>query len=107
MIKIEDILRCFDSDKVLYSGHARSEMRRDAFGSIADQEAYESICNGEIIKSYPDDTPYPSVLIFGATANNRPLHTVCAYNRADDQVIVVTVYHPDPDLWDNYRRRKR
>lgn len=82
-------------------------MRCDGFGSITDQEVYESIGNGEVIKSYTDDTPYPSVLIFGATVNNRPLHTVCAYDRADAQVIVVTVYQPDPGLWEDYRRRKR
>ena len=64
-------------------------MRREEFGSITDQEVYESICNGEIIKSYSDDTPYPSILIFGSTTNDRPLHTVCAYNPEDGQVIVV------------------
>jgi hypothetical protein len=82
-------------------------MRLDEFGTITDQEVYEAVCNGEIIKSYFDDTPYPSILIFGTTDNDRPLHTVCAYNQAEDQVIVVTVYHPDPDLWEDYRRRKR
>jgi len=82
-------------------------MRCDEFGSISDQEVYESICHGDIIKSYLDDTPYPSVLIFGTTTNNRPLHMVCAYNHTDDQVIVITVYQPDPDLWVDYRRRKR
>lgn len=103
----ETIRRCFDSDRVLYSGHARREMREDEFGSITDQEVYEAICTGEVIETYPDDTPYPSVLIFGTTVTNRPLHAVCAYDSEGDQAVIVTVYQPDPDRWEDYRRRKR
>ncbi len=42
----------------------------------------------------------------GTTAIGRPLHTVCAYNSEDDQAVVVTVYQPAPDRWEDYRRRK-
>jgi hypothetical protein len=101
------IRRCFDEDRVLYSGHARREMQEEEFGSITDQEVYEAICRSEIIETYPDDTPYPSVLIFGMTDANRPLHVVCAYDTGDDRVVVVTVYQPDPDRWEDNRRRKR
>lgn len=90
----EIIRQCFDSDRALYSGHARREMQEEEFGPISDQEVYEAICNGEVIETYPNDTPYPSVLIFGMTANNRPLHTVCAYDREDDRVVIVTIYQP-------------
>lgn len=82
-------------------------MRAEEFGPITDQEVYEAICTGEVIETYPDDTPYPCVLIFGTTGANRPLHAVCAYNGEDDQAVIVTVYHPDPDQWEDYRRRKR
>jgi hypothetical protein len=54
-------------------------MQEEEFGSITDQEVYEAICRSEVIETYPDDTPYPSVLIFGMTDANRPLHVVCAY----------------------------
>jgi hypothetical protein len=101
------IRRCFDEDRVLYSGHARREMQEEEFGSITDQEVYEAICRSEVIETYPDDTPYPSVLIFGMTDANRPLHVVCAYDKGDDRVVVVTVYQPDPDRWEDNRRRKR
>ena len=103
----ETIRRCFDSNKVFYSGHARREMQEERFGPITDQEVYEAICSGEVIEAYPDDTPYPSVLIFGTTGANRPLHAVCAYSSEDDQVVIVTVYQPDPNRWEDYRRRKR
>ena len=103
----ETIRLCFDSDRVLYSGHAKREMRAEEFGPISDQEVYEAACNGEVIEEYPDDAPYPSVLIFGTTSSNRPLHSICAYNNEDSQVVVVTVYQPDPNRWEDYRRRAR
>jgi len=103
----EIIQRCFDADRVLYSGHARREMQAEEFGSVTDQGVYEAICRGEVIETYPDDTPYSSVLIFGMTDTNRPLHVVCAYDKVDNRVVVVTVYQPDPDRWEDNRRRKR
>jgi hypothetical protein len=45
-------------------------MRQEEFGPITDQELYEAICTGEVIETYPDDTPYPSVLLFGTTHVN-------------------------------------
>jgi hypothetical protein len=80
-------------------------MRAEEFGSISDQEIYEAVCNGEVIEEYPDDAPYPSVLIFGTTSNSRPLHAVCAYNNEDSEAVIVTVYQPDPNRWEDYRRR--
>ncbi len=103
---IENIRRCFESDSVLYTYHARFEMKNEEFGQIKEHEVYEAICTGEVIEEYPDDIPYPSLLIFGSTRNNRPLHAVCAYNIDQDLVIIITVYQPDPFLWQNYRRRK-
>lgn len=102
---IDVISQCFDSDKVLYSYHARKEMFAEEFGIITDREVYEALCRGEIIESYPDDKPYPSVLIFGTTNGKRPLHVVCAYNAEDIHLIIITVYQPSPDKWDDYRRR--
>ena len=62
---------------------------------------------GEVIESYPDDEPYPSRLVLG-WIRQRPLHIVAAYHAAEDETIVITVYEPDPALWDEtFRRRRR
>ena len=46
-------------------------------------------------------------LTFRAHALKRPLHEVAAYNEADNETIVVTVYEPDTAAWDaNFRRKK-
>lgn len=103
---MQKILECFESDLVLYSRHAKFEMEHEEFGRIFEKEVYEAICSGEVIEEYPEDKPYPSVLIYGRTTENRPLHMVCAYSQTENLVIVVTVYHPDPKLWIDYKRRK-
>jgi hypothetical protein len=88
---IQKIRECFESDSVVYSRHAKLEMEKEEFGRIFEKEVYEAICSGEVIEEYSDDKPYPSVLIYGRTAENRPLHTVCAYDKVENLVIVVTV----------------
>lgn len=103
---VQTIKGCFDADSVLYTSHARREMKQEPFGEISEQEVYEAISTGEVIEEYPDDTPYPSALLFGTTEADRPLHIVCAYDAEGDRAIIVTVYHPDPQRWYDYRRRK-
>lgn len=107
MSKISDIQRCFQNDRIYYTGYAKFEMENEEFGLITDKEVFECIQAGQILESYSDDKPYPSFLIFGHTSNNRPLHRVCAYCQEDDLAIVVTVYHPDPELWIDYKIRRK
>ena len=82
-------------------------MRTEEFGRIKEQEAFEAIMSGEIIEEYGNDKPYPSMLIYGRAQSKRPLHIVCAYSEEDALAIVITAYQPDPQLWIDYRRRKR
>lgn len=104
---VEAIKSCFDADSVLYTTHARREMKEERFGEIREEEVHEAISCGEVIEEYPDDAPYRSALLYGLTQTNRPLHVVCAYNEKEKQAIIITVYHPDPQQWDDYRRRKK
>lgn len=104
-MEIELIIACFRRDRVLYSKHAVFEMENEQFGKIIDLEVEEAVFSGEIIEEYPDDKPYPTVLIFGKTKKNRPIHLVCAYNKEDEGIILITVYHPDPSKWINYKKR--
>lgn len=74
---------------------------------ISDAAVREAVENGEIIEDYPDDTPYPSQLIL-AWVSARPLHVVVARNTDADETIVITVYEPDPEQWDEeFKRRKK
>jgi hypothetical protein len=82
-------------------------MAADEFGPIPDQEVYEASLVCAIIEEYRDDRPYPSVLVLGRTQQNRALHVVCAYAPDEDQLIVITVYEPDPNRWDQEFRQRR
>ncbi|HLV01047.1 MAG TPA: DUF4258 domain-containing protein [Acidobacteriota bacterium] len=103
----ETIARCFEEERVVYSRHARMEMRHEEFGAIRDQEVYEATQTCEVVETYPEDQPYPSVLVIGMSANQRPVHVVCAYDNEEDCIIVITVYQPDPGRWDQAFRRRR
>jgi hypothetical protein len=73
---------------------------------IAEADVHKVLAEGEEIAEYPDDKPYPSRLLLG-WSGRRPLHVVAAYNAEEDETIVVTVYEPDPALWEDGFRRRR
>jgi hypothetical protein len=74
--------------------------------SITRDDVRYVIEQGEIIREYPDDTPYPSRLMLG-WRSGRPLHVVAADNTADNETIIITAYEPKPDQWSaDFRTRK-
>jgi hypothetical protein len=75
--------------------------------NVAVDDVNATIENGEIIASYPDDSPYPSDLMLGVDRFNRPLHVVLAYNKETRTAYVVTAYVPDPKLWTEDLKRRR
>jgi len=97
---------CFATSRVLYTRHARNEMRLEEFGPIYEQEVFEAVQSGKVIEDYPDDEPYPSMLVYGRTTTGRAIHVVCAYADEDDLAIVITVYEPDPARWLDFERRR-
>jgi hypothetical protein len=83
-------------------------MESESFGLIRVDEVLEALDGGEIIEEYPDDQPYPSCLILGRTQAARPLHIVSAPVLAEQRLIVITTYQPDPARWEaDFKRRKR
>ena len=104
---LDTIIRCFKEDKVLYTSHARNEMVREEYGRIYESEIFEAVLDGEIIRSYEDDRPYPSYLLYGETSSHRPIHVVLAYNQDEDVLIVITTYQPTAELWIDYRTRRK
>lgn len=107
MPSVDDIRTAFEVDRVLYSQHARHEMRDEPLGRIREQELAEAVETAEQIDDYPDEEPYPSSLFLGWTLARRPLHFVISYDEEAGVAIVVTVYEPDPRLWSDSRERKR
>jgi hypothetical protein len=59
----------------------------------------------EIIEEYPEDKYWLSYLIYGTTAEGRPLHVQCSHP-SRLLVKVVTLYEPDPARWIDFRERR-
>ncbi len=80
---------------ITYSEHAIQQMFKRNISVLIVEE---TILTGKVIKEYPNDKPYPSILILHFI-NNRPIHVVLAIN--NESGIVVTAYEPDPIIWEN------
>jgi len=64
-----------------------------------------AIQNGDIIESYPDDFPHPSVLISGKDLKHEPLHIVVGMS--ESMLWIITAYFPDSAKWEaDYKTRK-
>jgi len=93
-----------DCKSIRYSRHALERMFER---SIPPDDVSECIRSGEAIASYPDDSPYPTVLLL-VFARGLPLHVLVAQEPEIGNCYVVTVYRPDPALWsDDFKRKRR
>lgn len=101
---ISDIIEAIRANRVRITDHADEEAEAD---QLTFDEIYFSVLHGEIIEDYPTDKPYPSCLIYGQTFSGDPVHSVWAYNEQNRWAVLITVYRPDPNLWINWRERRR
>jgi hypothetical protein len=103
-MKISDIIEAIQASRVRITDHADEEAQAD---NLSFDEVYFSVLYGEIIQHYPTDKPYPSCLIYGQTFSGDAVHSVWAYNYNNQWAVLITVYRPDPDLWINWRQRRK
>lgn len=90
--------------EVLYSDHAVAQMfKRD----IKITDIRHIIEHGEAINEYPNDKPYPSLLLFGFV-QTRPIHVVIARDPENERCIIITAYEPDHVIWEaGFRIKKK
>ena len=101
---ITDITEAIKANRVRITDHADEEADAD---NLTFDEIYFSVVNGETIEDYPTDKPYPSCLILGYTSDRKPVHSVWAFNEQNKWSVVITAYRPDPNLWINWRERRK
>jgi len=90
------------SQQVIFSAHAAKRMFER---SISVDDVLVVLDTGEVIEDYPNDWPYPSKLLLAQLAGQF-LHVVVAHNVTDDEMIVVTLYEPDPAKWNSDFKRR-
>jgi hypothetical protein len=92
------------SHPIIYRIHAIQRMfeRR-----VSEENIRQVLQSGEMIEDYSDEMPFPSRLMLGRRGD-RPLHVVIAENGKENELVVITVYEPDPLQWKSGSRdRKR
>jgi len=103
-MEIKKNVEAIRTKRIQITDHADEETQAD---KLKYEEIYYSVLNGEIIEDYPQDTPYPSCLIYGQTFAGEPVHSVWAYNQKSKWAVLITVYRPDPKRWIDYKIRKK
>ncbi len=90
-------------EQINFSSHAIQRMFER---SLSKDQVVRIVHEMHIIKTYPDDQPFPSYLILGYI-NETPLHIVFAYDSEMKTAIVITCYIPDLTIWEpDFKKRK-
>ena len=97
------IRECVNERKILWTYHVNMRM---VARCITREMVLESVTDYEIIESYPEDKYLPSYLVL-ARYGNMLFHILVATDVSNENVRIVTTYHPDPQLWsEDFKRRK-
>lgn len=100
---IQTALEKIKQDKFYLSHHAQIERGEE---KIKVNDIVNCILNGEALEYYPNDPRGESCLIVGKCLDGRWLHVLCG-NFNEDDLLIITVYIPQPPKWiDPFRRRK-
>ena len=92
-----------DCKNLHFSRHAFERMFQRGIDPIA---LAQIVASGEVIAAYPEDKPYPSFLLLGFHAE-QPVHAVVAHDPVTGNCYAVTIYRPDPELWDETSKNRR
>ena len=97
------IIPFMSNQPIIFRVHAVQRMfeRR-----IQVENVLQVLQSGEMIEDYSEDMPDPGGLL-SAKRGQRPLHVVMAKNPKEGELVVITVYEPDPAQWKpDFRNRK-
>ena len=91
------------SQPIIYRIHAIQRMfaRR-----ITEENVRWVLGHGATIEDYSDEMPFPSRLMLGRRGEH-PLHVVMAENTKENELVVITVYEPDPSQWKSGSRNRK
>lgn len=100
---LDFIQRCVRARRVYWTYHVNMRL---AGRHISRGEIFDAVDTYTIIESYPDDKYLPSYLVL-ATPAGAAFHVLVAADVQDDNVRVVTAYHPSPEEWELDLRTRR
>jgi hypothetical protein len=92
-----------NSHPIIFRMHAFQRMFERRISVEAVRQVLQT---GEMIEDYSAEMPAPGGLISGRHGN-RPLHVVMAENTIETELVVITVYEPNPAQWKPGFRNRR
>ena len=91
MLDLCEIRNICNDDTIILTQHSKN---RCIERGIAFDDIKNTILNGEIIKQYEDDKPFPSCLVLGLSLKNKFLHVVLSTD-----IYIITAYYPSLSEW--------
>jgi hypothetical protein len=91
--------------RVKWTRHALNELVAEPV-SVNDVEV--ALGQAEVIEEYPHLRRYlPDCLVLAFVSPDQPIHCVVALNEPQDYILIVTIYQPDVEEWeDDWKTRK-
>ena len=101
-IEITKLQKLCETGTIKWTAHVVARLQERG---IKPSDIQSCIAAGHIIEQYPNDYPYPSCLVLGATVDGKVLHTVVGVGVG--YLWLITAYYPDPLKWnDDFSTRK-
>lgn len=91
---ISDLQKLCESGAIKWTAHVVARLQERG---IEPSDIESCITTGRIIEQYPDDYPFPSCLVLGATVAGKALHVVIGLGQG--YLWLITAYYPDPLKW--------
>ncbi|MFN0175031.1 MAG: DUF4258 domain-containing protein [Saprospiraceae bacterium] len=88
--------RAISVGNILWRKHALEKM---ITRGISRDEVINVMENGEVIRQYFEDRPFPSALVLGFP-ENRAIHVVVSFDETAEQIFVITAYEPDLTIFE-------
>jgi hypothetical protein len=86
---------------------AQNVLQKLAERGIQQQAVREVLLQGERIRDYAEDRPFPSAIFLGYVGN-RPLHVVASCDEVNRKAFIITAYEPSLDVFESdHRTRKK
>ncbi len=94
-----------EGTKILWSRHAIAELAMEDWTRYQVERA---LLHCQVIEDYPTlHRPLPDCLVLAWPATNTPAHAVIALDEGRNRILMVTVYQPSKEEWeDDWKTRK-
>ena len=93
------------NEKILWSSHAVKKLRIE---ELRKSQIEDTLKDCDLVEDYHVvGRPLPDCLVLGFI-NDEPVHVVAALDEVFDRILIVTVYRPLAERWeDGWKKRKK